>query len=509
MRTVGSELASIAYFVIVGWAALWPMRNRLGATAYHLAALPVGLVSAPLTAALTTLAGRPLDALGTLVGGLVFVGALWLLQHLIIGPSEETGAAMFGGVVVGGASFAFAGGAIAAIGAVVGLARYTVANADSYVSYWPLGVEIARTGAVNMRVFASRGTMLPGLSAVHVVFGSDWAYVIYPMLALTLLGWLALTLWAGTAEGLSRRARLLVIGGAAGFLALEPSFLFNSVFVHSHMLSALYLFMSLSCLWMAAKLYPAGPDEPGGRALLILSGLFTAGFALTRTDGLAYQFIAIATAISVLTLSRVRGRSVAAYFAPLFVVVFGVFAEGYLKLGMWQDAKLSGKPAAMILAVLAFSVAGPWIVQAVDRVVPIRVRGERFLGILVAVAAVLVVAVFALKWQSAQLALLNTRINLFQGYGGYFYLWYAVVVLLVISAFAGDMLRFGSWTRWAFLSTALFYLIAALVHGTSHAGRIGVGDSLNRVVFHALPIIVFYVAAVIARILSARGPESD
>ena len=495
MSPVTSELAAIAFFMIVGWVALLPMRQRLGAYAYHIAAVPAGILAAPLAAAVTTLIGRPLDIWSALAGAVLLVAVVWGLQRLA--PSSATAA----GLKVGPWSYAIAAGAMGLFSTAVGLFRYTVANADSYVSYWPLAVELTRTGVVNIRVFASRGAMLPSMGAIHAMFGSEWAYVIYPVLAATLLGWIAMTLWTGPLSGASRKTKTLVAGGAVLFLVLEPSFLFHSFFVHSHMMSALYLLMSLSCLWMAVRPGSGREDGELETGYLILSGAFAAGFALTRTDGLAYVFVPIATAISVLTMSKVQWRRVAAFYAPLFFIVFTVFSAGYLNLGMWEDSKLSGRPALMILAVMAFSLAGPWIVEALDRVLPFRVSGERFIGILVCVSVGLMLAVFAWKWDSSRLALNNTRINLFEGYGGYHFLWYAVVVLIVLSFFTRDALRRGSWTRWAFLAIALYYPIAGLIHGTSHAGRIGTGDSLNRVVFHAVPLIVWYVAAVVARIL--------
>ena len=500
------ELAAIAYFVVIGWIALWPMRERLGAFAYHTAALPSGMLAAPLAAAFTTTLHRPLDFISAAVGGLLLVAAVWAVTWLAM--PHASAAWTLGGSDAGGVAkgFGLAAGAYAVVAGVLGVARFTIANADSYVSYWPLGVELSRTGAINERVFASRAQLLPSLSAIHVTFGSDWAYVIYPMVAVTLLVWIATTLWSGPLRSASTRTKLFVSGAAVGFLALEPSFVFHSIFVHSHMISATYLLMSLSSLWVAAR--TADEDGPNA-AWLIVAGAFAAGLALTRTDGLAYEFVPVATAIGVLTLSKVRLKSVVAFFAPMMFVIYAVFAAGYAGLGMWKDNKLSGKPALMILGVLAVAAVSPWIVEQLDRRLPFRVAGERFMGLLVSVSAVLLLAVFVIKWDSARLALANTRINLFEGAGGYFYLWYAVVILTAISAFTGDALRPKSWTRGAFLGVALFFVIAGLVHGTAHAGRIGVGDSLNRIVFHVVPVVVWYVSAVVARILSPAEETAD
>lgn len=500
-----NDLAAVAYFLAAGWLALWPLRGRLGAWAYHAAALPVGLLAAPLSAAFTTTVHRPLDFVSAAVGAAMLVAGVWVIswfvlarEHFALRPAEAPGFA--------GMSFAIATGAFAVVGGVLGVARFTIANADSYVSYWPLGVELSRTGALNERVFASRAQLLPSISAIHVTFGSDWGYVVYPLIAGVVLVWLGMTLWNWPLATADRRIKVLVAACAVGFLLLEPSFLFNAVFVHSHMLSACFFLMAITSLIVASR---SADEEGPDPAWLVIAGAFTAGFALTRTDGLAYEFVPVACAIAALTMREVRARRVAAYFAPLMFVVYVVFAAGFFGLGLWQDDKLSGKPALMILGVLALSALGPWIVRELDRRLPWRVAGERFASVLVSAAALLMLAVFVLKWDSARLALANTRINLLQGMGGYFYLWWAVLALIVLSLFTRDALRMRSWTRPAFLSIALFFVIAGLVHGTAHAGRIGPGDSLNRIVFHTVPLIVWYVAAVVARILTAPGDLAE
>ena len=291
------------------------------------------------------------------------------------------------------------------------------------------------------------------------------------------------------------------------FLVLEPSFLFHSFFVHSHMISAVCLLMSLTSIWLAVR--PTSPSAgPPSNAYLVIAGVFAAGFALARPDGLAYQFVPVVAAISAMTVSEVRWRSVVAFFAPLLALEGLAYAAAYWQLGMWKAGKLGGEMTAAILVVLALSAAGPWIVEWLDRRLPVRVGGERFFGIVTAVAAGLMLVVFVWKWDKASLVLANMRINLFEGAGGYFYLWYAIAIVLVLSLFTGDALRARSWTRPAFLSIVLFLAIAGLVHGTQHPGRIGPGDSLNRVLFHVVPLFTWYTAAVVARILGGQ-PQAE
>jgi hypothetical protein len=262
--------------------------------------------------------------------------------------------------------------------------------------------------------------------------------------------------------------------------------------------------MSLTCIWLAAPPQAAGGRAPVDDTYLVLAGAFAAGLALGRPDGLAYLVVPIAAAIAVLTRSRIEMKSVCAFFGPLVFVIATLYAAAFAQLGLWKYGKLGGKRTLAVLAALSVTPAGPWIVAWLDRKLPFRVSGERFLGVFVSGAAVAMLAAFALRWGVAREALANAWINLFAGAGGYNYLWWAVVALLLISVLTRDALRAASWTRSPFLSVLLFFVVAGVVHGVAHAGRVGTGDSLNRVAFHVLPVVVWYVAAVVARILEEK-----
>jgi len=58
------------------------------------------------------------------------------------------------------------------------------------------------------------------------------------------------------------------------------------------------------------------------------------------------------------------------------------------------------------------------------------------------------------------------------------------------------------------LTIVLFLEIVALVHGTSHSGRLGAGDSLNRVMFHLVPLVLLYMGWVLARVGSELMPAA-
>lgn len=496
MSLITAELGPVFVAMLMGWSALWPLRSRLGMLGYHLSALPIGLLGWSMAGAFSTLVGRPFDAVATLVGAIILVAGCWAIAF-VTGEREgdET--------PIPWKSYVAAAAVLGVLGLVLTVARFTVSNNDSLMSYWPHGVALQRTGMFTAGIMATRSVLIPSVTAAHVLFGSKWAFTIYTLLAANTALWIAALLLKGPLARTDRTVKLIAVGGALAFLILEPSFIFHSFFVHSHMFSALYLLMSLGCLWLAIP--PAEGDEPQSynNAFLIVAGLSAAGLTLSRPDGLAYVFVPVAVAIAALATPYLRSRNTVAFFAPLLFVVYTAYASVYLTAGVWAADKLDGVTAMGILGVLAASAFAPWILLKLDSLLPFRFDGERFLATLVLASAALLGTIYALRWEKASLALANASRNLFGGDGGYGYLWYSLVALLLISVLTGDALRRGSWTRSPFLSVLLFFILAGLVHGTSHPGRIGVGDSFNRVAFHAVPLMVFYVGAVVARILSA------
>ena len=170
------------------------VREGLGAWAYHLAALPIGLLAAPLALFASSVTRRPLDAVSAAAGAVLLVVLLWGVQLVVSAGStgRPTGEVAAPGPKPGLKSFLVASGGMVGLGAVLGFLGLSATNYDSISSYWPLGVEMNRTGAFDVLVASSRGPLLPAMNAIHVAFGVDWAYVVYPLLGAMLVSWLGL-----------------------------------------------------------------------------------------------------------------------------------------------------------------------------------------------------------------------------------------------------------------------------------------------------------------------------
>ena len=166
MSGPANELAAVAFFVAVGWASLWLLRHRLGAWAYHSAALPMGLMSATYAVSVAALLHRPLDVASAAAGALLFAAVLWIVQRLVT-RDDPTPAAE-----VGARSFLVAAGVLGGLATFLALMRYTVSNNDSFMSYWIHGVWLNRTGEFSVSMVANRGPFLPAVSAIHVALGA-------------------------------------------------------------------------------------------------------------------------------------------------------------------------------------------------------------------------------------------------------------------------------------------------------------------------------------------------
>ncbi len=496
MTTLIGQVGPGLTALLIGWAVLWPMRGGLGAWGYHLSAMPVGLLVYTEATAIGTLLGRPFDWLSIAAAVAATCALTWWLGR----PQEGSPGS---NVAVSARSFAVAAGVLLLFGAVVSLLRVTVATNDALTQFWPMSIGLVRGDGLSIKLMSARSVMVPSLGAVHILFRANWAYVSYALAGanvLALVGWL---LARSCREISSRAMRLAIVGGVTAALAAESSFVFHSVFVHSHMISALYLTLSIAALWFARS----EADSRGlNRAWLVVGGLAAAGFALVRPDGLAYVFLPTVAALSVLTGAGSPQRSAPPFFATLVAPVVLTYVAAYSQLGIWEAEKLSGAVTVALVALLAASSSAPWVTVRLRPPLDRWLTGERLMQTVQLIAAVMLIVVALRSPSSALATASNSLVNLFGAEGGYSALWYSLGLLALIAVWTGDAMRPNSLSRFIFATIALFFLIAGVVHVGTHEGRVGDLDSFTRLVFHVVPMSFWFVGLVLARIAKDRQP---
>lgn len=497
MNGVPPNVALIVVSLAAGWVALLPARRVLGA-AYHLLALPTGLLLWPCAAVAATLTDSPLSwkdgALGFALLLVVSWGVpMWARRAHESGRNPERPHARLSGVLGYLVTGCVVLGGVTAINA----AGVTAAGYDSVFHYALPGIGLADSGRLTSQIAGAYGVVIPSLQAGVATMGGEWTFVVFPMLALTLLAVLAHALWrfAFAESRPAVRAGLVVI--TVGLLACVPSFVFNSIYVHSQMITATYLLASL----VAIRASEADGLSSADRLVwLAVGGLLAGGFALTRPDGLAYAFIPMAVA-ALGSLPRGRPVEALAFVTPAALLLATIYGAAFVQLGLWNSDKLTGPQAAVMLLAL-LGTAGAWTAASFH---PRREGATLTIGYTTAVVGLATLA--ALEVERFAMALRNAAVNLLRT-GEYGYLWYSLLGMLAVTLLFPALRRRGDWSSRLLFALTAFSAVAFAVHGTTHPGRLSPADSFNRVAFHAVPMLFWYVAAFAGGALSSRRAAS-
>ncbi len=494
-----------AVSLVAGWVALWPIRERLGPGGYHLAAYPVGLVLWPTAFALLSLLGLGLWLPSVIAALAVTLFVATSLLELGAGDSDA-------GSPVAVWTYAGWGFLVLGVAAAVGLSGITSAAYDSVFHYERWGMWLADGGPLTVDLAGAYSLFIPSVHAANRFFGADWTSTPYPVLSLHVAATLVMAVgqWGRRRVGPGVSATL-----AAVFMVLlvtTPRYIHHTLYVHSHMITAAYLAIALYSLQRAyLGGHDAGESVPGPtqRAWALVAGLMSGGFALTRTDGIAYVALIIAVA-SLLHLESPRSRPTHALFVGATAVPIALsYWSLYAELGMWEARKLSGETAALVLLVLSVGVLLTLFASLLPRLGEwLTVRGHA-MALTVVLEVIALVALAVLFTDTFIEATTNMATNLFRT-GGNGYLWYFAAGTVLASLLWGGQWRAGRWPRYVFFSMVTFFVIAIAVHTTGHPGRPSPADSFNRVSFHVIPLVFWYVAMVVTSLVAEyRGTPDD
>lgn len=485
----------------MGWGVitLGPLRTRITPAIALVAAWPVGLLCWSLAAAIHSLTATGFSPwltplFGTIAAFAVALGLARIAHR--VGSLDRT-AVEPGPRSQATRSFAYPLQVISAL-AVSGIlgASFSAAGAffftaDSWGGYASTAVRLADTGVLFERVMSERAALIPSVTAGYRAFGGEWPYSIYPLTAVATVLLLALLLMQDRNEPSARRGlagKLSALAAAAGLVAV-PFFMVNAFYVHSHLLTALYLLLATGAVAFAAR------DEHGALAWLALAGVGAAGIALARPDGFVYALVPLAAGSSIaLRAGAHASRRVAALYAPHFALVLTVFGAAYVRNGVWVSPKLSGRLA---LAMIGAHIVAGTFVWVLSRWAPARrVAGRYSLAVLLGLFAAGFAGLMLLSDLAPQVA--QTMSGNLLREGLWFSLWYLVPGLVILGSAITlldsdeSMVTISAWTIVAFFSAAF------AVHGTQHAGHLGWTDSFNRIAFHIVPVVFLCMGAIIA-----------
>lgn len=467
-----SSTAFVAFTVVFGYVMLWSVRARIGSVGMGLASYPIGLAGTLLIAVLHAMIRMPWTPLSFGLSALVITAATNLLSRTVRDPDASASSFRPWTAVV-------AIVVAATPAAVVGASGRFFATADSWANYETMGMRLHDVGAWFPRLMEERSPLVPAIHAANRVFGGDVLYAAYPVMGVWLL---ALVYRAVARHSLeSQRTTQSTVAAllATSGLAFSAAFVLQSLYIHSHMVSALFLCFALVAL---------SESLTGDSAIwALLGGLGVAAFALARPDGLSYAALLLFIGFAA-TGARASWRGgTRAFLGGFWVPVAMTYGTAFAQLGLWDTAKLNGTLAAVSLAALAaLSLVGYSALALLKARRAGFVRALPALGVLLATALVLTTTYLR---PGGFLGALQPMLgNLFDK-GGYGTLWYVAVMVLAMSACVPELRR-GSPTRWIPIAALVLFMETALViHGMTHQGHLGWTDSFNRIAFHAAPLV--------------------
>jgi hypothetical protein len=484
----------------VGWAALMPLRQRLGSVGYHLAALPVGLLGWAMVAALAF-------ALEMGLGwALVSVG-LWVALVAVLGMLATRNEGMARHPAPPWWSYLAVLGVLVAFSWVIAASGITAYSVDGWSQYVPDGLGISETGLTTGRALGHRMVLLTSIHAGYFALGGEFPYVIHPVMGLVTAALVFAGIWwAGRRSRIV--VRVLVASVVTALLVSNAVYLFMSLYIHSHMITAMYLLASVVAIeratgWLGRKNGPDGAIEP---AWMLVAGFASSAVLLARPDGPAYSVIPLALAAAVLLRERAPARVTDSYFAPLVVTSTLVTAAAVLQKGIWDSDKLSG---AMLIAF----IAGQAVAWVVVRWLACRdlgwiARGTNAIKLAVGLNIPGLMVVWRRAGDQGVTTFQNMSTNLLQQ-GGYRFVWpYAAGVIGMSLALRPKSTRH-PFTPYLLYTIFQFFAVALAVHALNQPGRLGWGDSFNRVAFHILPVVYLYAGFYLSELAAAVARTRD
>lgn len=467
--------------LLCGWAALAPIRKRLGTLGFHIAAYPIGLMGWCVVALVGGLTGGPWSPVDVALG---LIGA----SAIIAGLARLSQSSFTGGNPVPRWTYLGWGGVLIALAWAISVSGITQSSYDAVFHYASWGVWLADGGGLTEWIVGAYGPLIPAVSAGGRVLGAGWVATPWPLLSLHVLALVYTAVRSGLLSTLHEMRASFVAIAACGLLASTTHFAGQVLYPHSHMVSATYLLLSVFAVWRAlgSDAVEADSDRP---SWLLLAGLATAGLAFSRVDGLAYAAVPLAVA-GVLRLRRgLPGAALLPAVLGAGLPLAAYYGLAFALLGGWDSDKLSGRAAAYVLIALALLVA---LVALAERLPlighSISTGPTRWV---LAASLVAISAVGIARWDSFSDSAVTMYRNLTEK-GGYGVLWFVAAAMMLLSLLTWRRWRTGPWPGGLALAIAVFFATAIVVHGSGHPGRLGPADSFTRVAFHVLPLVFWY-----------------
>lgn len=470
MTVVAVEVLALAVLATTGWLLAPPDRGE----AWRLVvALPLGIAAHACVELVLLVTGLPIAHPWVAAVAAFMLALLVAHRHGRARPSRVRPVAVAGAVAL----------AVVLLTAVLPLANAT-SDTFRYLTTSRLLVVDADTSRMSWFLLQSRSL---AVGAVHGLALPSFGYLraVGPLVGVSTLG----ALWVLVQEGMERldpRTGRWVAAGAVALVVTNHRALFHAFYVNGHMMFAAWLLLLVAIAWRhvrAADRVVGNADVEGWRSVwsgdALMAGILAVGLTVLRPEGA----LVAALALTALVLEPGVPRR----WRQLVLLVFGVGnIAWHLGVVLPRARTMNSSLTAMAVVGVA-TVLAAGLVPAVDRW---RVdRGRLLVGLHLLLWAA--VGVLAVRDSSILVGTAKSigRNILFAGGWGV-----SLLVLSGLLVIGLAVVRVAGERALLFPLLTFAPLAVLLNHARGGPGRVGPGDSLNRMLVHLLPLAVLVLA---------------
>lgn len=340
------------------------------------------------------------------------------------------------------------------------------------------------------------GVFLPALHTPADLLNEDYLYAAQPLFAFVLLELMVLSAYRITTAHVSRQMIALALTTASVLVMFSTAMvIFQVYYIHTNLLSAVYLLAAVMALWCAQETAQAEqtPSLQGeAQGWLALSALAWAGFCLLRVEAALFMALFFILALHGDTLPyRARMRA-------LLPMIGGLFVWYAFLLIVLQNSgsRLSALNSLMLLAALG-SAGGLLVVSRLPWIARTLLPRMEWLaggGLALALTGAFIIRPAHMAdsvagvWENLALASWPT--------------WWGSLWLFVIAAWAFALIQPRLPHDGVFwVGVPAFVALMILLSAARRPYHEGWSDSANRMVTHILPLALIYTQAQFARAL--------
>lgn len=468
-------IAQIVFLVsiyLVGLMCIWFTRYYLDIHTISFLALPTGISLWVVAVALLIMTPLPLNLLTIFATMLVFlIFLVFLIHHFwpkqIVMPKS-------GDIFLAGSWFAV----FVILSVFTVYFNYIHFSTDSLVyegagRFLTLSQQLDPDHSFTEHLVSARLIFIPAIHTAGPLFGFEYTYAMYPMMAIWFLGLFASFCWRifKLFEIDCRVSVGLVLLGTLT-LASMRAYLYHGLYVHSNLLAAILFFIALVALFfyrIEAK-----------RFWLAISSVSLAMFAMARPEGLAFALIPLG--LFAWGIRQKRRADLLLYFGLYLLIAFSWHINSLRIIGIASGRFLDGRTILLGL-VATLSLLSVAFLRPRFRKIDFKLSNL----ILTAFVLTLVVVAY-IKPDNAIRCLKVLMVNMLEAYV-WGVTWFVLGSLFFILTYLSKFKERGFFN----MAIAAFVFLLLLIGFTKHSPRLGEGDSLNRMMLHLLPLVLFLI----------------